>query len=140
MKKKAALKTIYIFSCISVFLPWFTYNAKMMGYCWGFRFIPMLFVPLLLTGIFTFSCKHRDLFAVLAEISSAINIVILIFIFGRWQQYSNIIAGFQWADGFRTATPAYWLSALQFLLLFIFVQIVSIADRHNKSCSREAAG
>lgn len=131
MKAKEALKTVYILSCISLFLPWFTYNAKMMGYCWGFRFLIWFIIPMGIIGAFVFAGKRADFLSVLAELSSAVNIGILVFAFGRWQESSNIIAGFQWKDGFRTATPGFWISALLFILLFAFIQIVSISGRHN---------
>jgi hypothetical protein len=82
-------------------------------------------------GVFVFAGKRADSLSVLAELSSAVNIGILVFAFGRWQESSNIIAGFQWKDGFRTATPGFWISFLLFILLFAFIQIVSISSRQN---------
>ena len=54
MKSKPVLIVSYLLFLISVFLPWFTYNPKVMGYCWGFQFFYLWLVPVIIIGVYVF--------------------------------------------------------------------------------------
>ena len=122
MKRKYVLIISYLLFLISLFLPWFTYNPKVMGYCWGFQFFFMWFVPVTIVGIYVF-WKATTWIFVLSELSLAALLGSYVFAFGRWQEMCNIISGFQWKDGLHTATAGFWVSAALFLILAIQLQM-----------------
>lgn len=119
MKRKPVLTVSFMLFLLSVFLPWFTYNPKVMGYCWGFQFYFLWFVPIVIIGIYIFWKSTAAMFA-LCELSLIAILVSYVFAFGRWQELCNIISGFQWKDGLHTATVGYWIS-LGLFLVFTFL-------------------
>ncbi len=122
MKNKGLLKALFLLAVASFLLPWFTYNARMMGYCWGFFFIKWFALPMGLTGIYLFILPERKAAAFLAELSVAANLILCLIAFGRWQEVANIAGGFHWSDGFRTAQPGFWIAAGLLLALFAVFQ------------------
>lgn len=122
MNQKIHLTAIYILSVLSIFLPWFTYNPDVMGYCWGFQFLKWMILPLLIIGVFLFRIQSGKLLFFLAEMSIIAILAIFVMALGRWQEICNIIEGFQWKDGLHTALPTFWISAGLFLLFFILLQ------------------
>lgn len=122
MQHKKYLKIIFILSVISIFLPWFTYDANIMGYCWGYCFLKWFAVPMIIIALYLFASIDNKVFLAMAELSMVLNLVIMVFAFGRWQEVCNIVEGVQWQDGFVTALPTYWLSAVLFLVFFIVFQ------------------
>ena len=100
-----------------------------MGYCWGFQFIGWLLIPL---GFFGIACILKQpaclhiLFSVLGFLSAA---TLYIIIFGRWQEFRNITAGFHWADGFRTAQPGFWISSILLVMLCIVFHTENLTKR-----------
>ena len=136
MMNKRILKVLYLLSILSFFLPWFTYNARMMGYCWGFQFIKWFILPTAVITIYLFS-KKELMISVLAEISSIANIILMIIAFGMWQQECNIITGFHFTDGFRTALPTFYIALILFLIFFIFLQYTLIQERADNNPSRQ---
>ena len=131
MRKKRLLKVLYFFELLTFFLPWFSYNPKIMGYCWGFEFITWFILPFAILAIYLFG-KKETMISVLAEISSIINIVLSVIIFGRWQEKHNIIEGYHFADGFKTAQPAFYGSFFLFLTFCILLQYTLIKERANE--------
>lgn len=122
MKEKTNIFVVYILQIVSMFLPWFTYNAKVMGYCWGIQYILYFLLPLAMVASFLFSRSPNLVQIILAEFGSVMNLVLLILVFGTWQEGRNIIEGFHWRDGFRTAQPAFWCAAICAVLVFAFLQ------------------
>jgi len=122
MKSKPVLIVSFVLLLLSIFLPWFTYNPKVMGYCWGFQFVHLWLVPVIIIGIYVFWKSTAAMF-VLCELSLIAILGSYIVAFGRWQEMCNIITGFQWKDGLHTATVGYWLSLGIFLLLVVLLQI-----------------
>lgn len=122
MKRKPVLIVSFLLFLFSAFLPWFTYNPKVMGYCWGFQFFYFWLIPVIIIGIYVFWKSTAAMF-VLSELSLIAVLGTYIFAFGRWQEFCNIISGFQWKDGLHTATVGYWLSLGLFLLLVVLLQI-----------------
>ena len=122
MKRKHVLIVSYLLFLFSVFLPWFTYNPKVMGYCWGFQFFYLWLVPVIIIGSYVFWRSTAAIF-VLSELSLIVILGSYIVAFGRWQEMCNIITGFQWKDGLHTATVGFWLSFGLFWLLAVLLQI-----------------
>ena len=122
MKKKTGLFVFYILQIVSLFLPWFTYNAKVMGYCWGTQYIIYFLIPIILVGIYLFSVRIRIVHVIFAEFGAIMNIILLVLIFGTWQEGRNIVAGFRWGDGFRTAQLGFWVAAACSVVMFVLLQ------------------
>ena len=68
MKKLSFDKTLFYLACGCVFLPWFTWDAQMMGYCWGFDFILELAVPLFVIALYLYSESESKLLVLITEI------------------------------------------------------------------------
>ena len=123
MKVKRFLRVIFFLCVASLCLPWFTYNARVMGYRWGLMFAKWYALPFALVGIHLFGKKKGELTAVLGEIAVLANLVISAVVFGRWHEFCNIAAGFRWLDGFRTAQPGFWIAAILMVMLFAAFQV-----------------
>lgn len=123
MKRKTFLRVSFVLSVLSLCLPWFTYNARVMGYRYGIAFVKWYAVPFVFIGIHLFSEKISEVTALLAEVSVTANLVVSVWLFGRWQEICNIAAGFQWTDGFRTAQAGFWIAAGLMLILFFAFQV-----------------
>ena len=63
------------------------------------------------------------MFAALAELSAAIILVVYVMAFGHWQAVYHIAPGFQWLEGFYTATAGYWISLATFFLFVVALQV-----------------
>lgn len=122
MKEKGHVLGSFLLFVLTVFLPWFTFDAKIMGYCWGWHFFKYLAVPIIVIAIYLLQGKGK-MFMVLAELASAIILAVYVIAFGRWQEYFHIAPGFQWMEGFYTATAGYGLSLSMFLLFSVLLQI-----------------
>jgi len=134
MKEKTIARVLYILMLFCVMLPWFTYNPKMMGYCWGWQFLLWMAVPMIGTGIAAFQKEQRTLIWFSALVCQLVNLMILVLALGSWQQVCNIRAGFQWQDGLETATTGYWAAVCVYLLFFWFCagnMIHSIAGKRK---------
>ena len=123
MKLKKFLRILFLLCVFSLCLPWFTYNAKVMGYRWGVLFAKWYALPFVLIGIYLFKEKKSEIAALLAEISAIANLAISVVLFGRWQELCNIAAGFRWGDGFRTAQAGFWAAAGLMLVFFVAFQV-----------------
>lgn len=122
MKRKITIWAVYIGAVLSVFLPWFSYNPTVMGYCWGYSFVKWFAVPMIVFAI-TMAVKRRNkVIVTLSELSLVTNLFILIYAFGGWQEVHNIGGTFNLAEGFITATPYFWLSVVLYLSLFWLFQ------------------
>ena len=125
MKHKTAdaLKGSYILAAGSLFLPWFTYNASMMGYCWGYQFLPWFLVPCFIIGLSLFKSQGNATWTFLTEVSLLTNLGLFVFALGYWQRLCNIRDGFQLMDGLHTAQGGYWLSLGLHTALFILFRV-----------------
>lgn len=131
MKKRSTLIISYFLFVCSLFLPWFTYNPKLMGYCWGFQFFYLWLIPITIIGAFVFAKGKKAMF-ILSELSLATMFGIYIFAIGRWQELRNIISGFHWKDGLHTATVGYWVSLCLFCVLAILLQFhMNFVQEHS---------
>ena len=136
MKLKQFLKGVFVLCVVSLCLPWFTYNAKLMGYRLGLTFVKWYALPLVLIGSYLFREKKSEIGALMAEISVIANLVISVVLFGRWQELCNIVSGFQWTDGFHTAQPGFWIAAGLMMILFAAFQVQfckwQVSDRRSE--------
>lgn len=123
MKRKKLLYGLFVLFVLSIFLPWFTFNAKMMGYCWGYSFLKWLVVPVVIILLYLFQ-ERSKMFAILSELSLVSILMTYVVAFGRWQEVFHIVPGFQWDEGFYTATAGYWIPVLLFIVFSIVMQFV----------------
>lgn len=123
MKTSKYLKAMFGLTVLTFCLPWFTYNAKVMGYCWGYDFLRWFLVPMALVALCLFLPRRNAALILLAEVAQIVNFAGLVCAFGRWQEVCNIQSGFQWQDGFRTVQPGFWVAVSFFVLFFLNFQI-----------------
>ena len=123
MNASKHLKVLFALTLLTLCLPWFTYNAKVMGYCHGYAFMKWFIVPLALVGLCVFYPRRKTLLILLAEAGQLASFFDFAFAFGYWQQVCNIRAGAQWLEGFHTVQPGYWVSVCFFVLFFVSFQI-----------------
>lgn len=122
MKIKGHVLGSFLMFILSIFLPWFTFNAKIMGYCWGWHFLKYFAVPILVIIVYLIQGKGKA-FSVLAEFAVVTIFSVYVLAFVRWQELFHIAPGFQWMEGFYTATVGYWVSFALFLLFSVLFQI-----------------
>lgn len=116
------LNIVFLLFVCSFFLPWFTYDAQMMGYRFGYLFLGWFAIQLIIIALYLTE-KIRGSFAIMiTELSLLANFAALLAAFGRWQEVCNIVGGWQWNDGFYTAQPGFWISAVLSALLFMLFQ------------------
>lgn len=129
-KSCSALKLLYVLSVLSLFLPWFTYNASIMGYCRGFEFLPFFLIPFCISALFLFKFRGSTLWGVLCQASALADVGILVYILGFWQKYRNIRDGFQLTDGLHTAQAGFWL-AVGLHTAFLILLTVSLLGKRE---------
>ena len=120
MKKFSFDKILFYLACGCVFLPWFTWDAQMMGYCWGFDFILELAIPLFIIALFLYSESRSKLLVLITELSAALLVAFTVIAAGKWQDSFNMVTG--WNFNLEPILPTYWISLVVFILLFIAVQ------------------
>lgn len=120
-KSENALRGIYVLTILSLLLPWFTYNASIMGYCWGYLFLSYFLIPILISGLYLFRFRGNLIWGFLCRICAVVNLGILIYALGHWQTLCNIRDGFQLMDGLRTAQSGFWLAAVFHISFFVMV-------------------
>lgn len=134
MNRKTTLFVPYIVFAVSLFLPWFTYNPKVMGYCWGTQYLLYFLIPMVFVGIYVF-CEKQNIFRILlGEFGVIMCLLLLLVVLGTWQEGRNIVAGFRWRDGLRTAQPGFWLSAGCCALMFALMQYHVFARSEQTVC------
>jgi len=127
VKHHTVSRVLFCLGVISLLFPWFTYNAKVMGYCHGYAFFRWLVIPLGVCAISIFGSSRLS-GSFLSEAAVLCCCIMILLAPGRWQEISNIRAGFHWAEGLRTAVITYWLS------LGLFGSLaMSLFARHHKS-------
>ena len=118
------LKLVYLLSVLSLCLPWFTFNAKIMGYRFGFVFWAWFVQYIVVVGavLFTQGMYTGKLALWAAEVSAFLNLGALVDVAGRWMEVCNIKGGFHLREGISAAQPGYWVSAVLFVLFFLLFQ------------------
>ena len=117
------LKIFYVLGILSFLLPWFTYDASIMGYRRGYIFLFLFLIPVILIGFCLFLNKPNRLFRILAQISMVWNLICMVIALGIWQEVCNIKSGFHLLEGIKTAQPGFWFAAVVNIALFILYQI-----------------
>ena len=128
MKASKRLKALFCLTLFALCLQWFTYNAKVMGYRYGFAFIKWFLIPPVLLALCLFWPKRNRILIVLGEVAHIANFTAMITVLGLWQQVCNIKFGFHWREGIRTAQPGYWVAFGFFVIFFVCFQIELIKD------------
>ena len=123
MKATKRLKALFVLTVLSLCLPWFTYNADVMGYRHGFAFLKWFFLPVGVLAVCLFWPKRSNIVIVFGELAQTANFVALVCALGMWQQVCNIKSGFHWLEGIRTAQPGYWVAFGFFVIFFVCFQI-----------------
>ena len=121
MKKIPPYKILFCLACICIFLPWFSWNPKVTGYCWGFDFILELALPMLIISFCIFSGGGSVWLAVLTEIFAIAMVAVVILAAGTWQQVFNISGGLKFS--MRPILPTYRFSLAVYVLLFAALQV-----------------
>ena len=122
MKTESTLKIIFLLAVVSIFLPWFTYDPELMGYCWGWQFLKWLLLPMFMIGSYLFTDVRNIIVFIATELCMVVNLAVLVIAFGRWQEVCHMIGGYHWEDGFPTAQPGYWISVVVFSALAVVLQ------------------
>lgn len=123
MKATKRLKALFVLTLLTLCLPWFTYNAGVMGYRYGFAFLKWFLPPVVVLAICMFWPKRSNIVIVFGELAQTANFVALVCALGMWQQVCNIKSGFHWLEGIRTAQPGYWVAFGFFVIFFVCFQI-----------------
>lgn len=117
MKKTLLMKVLFILSVMGTLLPWFTYNAKVMGYCWGWEFLPYMLIPYIIMALGLFKRQSSRVFHIASVLCMVINAAIMAAAPGCWQIMHNITGAFLWAEGLQTALPAYYITAVLHIIM-----------------------
>jgi len=123
MNASKCLKTLFALTLLTFCLPWFTYNAEVMGCRYGFAFWKWFLPPVGVLAVCLAWPRRSFILIIIGECALAAEFAALVFSFGMWQQVCNIKAGFHWLEGFRTAQPGYWVSVGFFMIFFLCYQI-----------------
>ena len=143
MNASKHLKALFFLTLVTFCLPWFTYNANVMGYRHGIVFLKWFLIPMLMLALCLFWPKKSVAMIILGELVQIVNFAELACALGLWQQVCNIKSGFQWLEGIRTAQPGYWAAVCFFVLLFLNYQVELFNDDRkeagsgrNRSCEK----
>ncbi|MBR4289073.1 MAG: hypothetical protein IKT52_00315 [Oscillospiraceae bacterium] len=128
MKASKRLKALFGLTLLTLCLPWFTYNARVMGYRYGFAFLKWFLVPLAILALCLYWPKRSRILIVLGEAAHISNFTAIFTALGLWQQVCNIKSGFHLLEGIRTAQPGYWMAVGFFVIFFVCFQIELIKD------------
>ena len=120
MKNVSFAKILFYLASGCEFLPWFTWDAQMMGYCWGLDFILELAIPLFISALFLYSESRSKLLVFLTEICALLLVAFTILAAGKWQDSFNMVM--RWNFDLEPILPTYWISLSVFILLFSAVQ------------------
>lgn len=97
---------------VSVAMPWFTFDAQVMGYYWGARTIPWLLIP---AAYIVFYVKHGSL-GVRSDILWGLSLLsfpaIYLYTFFTWPIQNNITGEINVNTSMCTATPCFWFALL----------------------------
>lgn len=131
MTKRKYVKVLYLLTVLTLFLPWFTYNARVMGYRFGFAFLKWFAVPMVFLALSLFSPGRNRFMIILAELAHLGNFAALFCALGFWQQVCNIKSGFHLLEGLKTAQVGYWIAVVSFSALFVSYQIELVRGTAN---------
>lgn len=121
MKKRNAVKLLSVLACLSLLLPWFSWNPGVMGYCYGFDFALFLGVPLLGAGGYLWWSPAGRGFGVLAGACAVLVVAGTVLAIGYWQILWNMTG--QWKFMLKPVLPGYWVSLAVYIALFATVLI-----------------
>lgn len=121
MKKRNAVKFLPVLACLSLLLPWFSWNPGVMGYCFGLDFARFLGIPLLVAGGYLWWSPAGRGFGILAGLCAAAVVAAAVLAIGCWQILFNMTG--QWKFMLKPVLPGYWVSLAVYIALFAAVLI-----------------
>lgn len=127
VKKAFCLSGVLVLA--SVAMPWFTFDAQIMGYYWGAGTIPWTLIP---AGYIVFYARHGSLGAgsdILWELSLLSFPATYLYTFFTWPIQSNITGEINVSTSMCTATPFFWFSLLS---ACVFAAAGSLYPMKNK--------
>ena len=136
MITKKYIKVLYLLMVLALFLPWFTYNPRVMGYRFGFVFLKWFAVPLVILALSLFRSGKNRILIILAELAQLGFLAALICALGFWQQVCNIKSGFHLMEGLKTAQVGYWIAVAAFFVQFACYQIELVGGAIHQKRSR----
>lgn len=136
MKEARLMRALLILSITGTLLPWFTYNAKVMGYCWGWEFLPYMLVPYIIMALGLFKRQSSRTLHTASVLCGAINTAIIAAAPGCWQIMHNITGAFLWTEGLQTALPAYYTTVVLHVVMLTVSATRSGTD-HDKRQAKQ---
>ncbi len=98
-------------ACLSMFLPWFSFNPGITGYMWGFSFFPHWLVPIAFILVYQFLLDEKNVVCViLMELSLLAVPCVLLYDMATWHVMS-ITGEISLQTGLTTAQPTFWAAA-----------------------------
>lgn len=119
MKKLDFCKISFIFACLGLFLPWFSYNPKMTGYLWGIHYVHYFMLPMFFVMLFAFSGENTLWVKIAGVVSALLNIPLLIIAWGRFDIVCFVKD--EWAFNTRVLRFGSFISLALFGILLVAV-------------------
>lgn len=127
---RKATKMLFVLSVASLVLPWFTYNSKIMGYCFGSEFYVYFIAPMILVWFALFGKGH----VLLGVFGAMSNMAVLVYALGGWMKIHNISSEFLLREGIHTSVSGFWISfALFGCLLASMITDILMMSRNAES-------
>lgn len=127
MDIRKAAKMLYILSAASLVLPWFTYNADIMGYCFGSEFYVFFIIPMLMVWYMLYGNGPGWL----GLLGVLMNLTVLVYALGGWMRLHNITSVYMLKEGIHTAVSGFWVSCILFISLLAAVAADVLTENHN---------
>jgi len=128
MDIRKASKMLFVLSAASLVLPWFTYNAEIMGYCFGSEFYVYFVAPMVMLWLALFGKGH----VLLGIFGAMTNIAILVYALGGWMKIHNISSEFMLIEGIHTSVFGFWVSFVLFGALLASVITENMKMNRNE--------
>lgn len=130
MCTRKATKMLFVLSVASLVLPWFTYNSKIMGYCFGSEFYVYFIAPMILVWYALFGKGH----VLLGVFGAMTNMAVLVYALGGWMKIHNISSEFLLREGIHTSVYGFWVSFVLFgFLLASMITDILMMSRNGES-------
>lgn len=98
-------------ACLSMFLPWFSFNPGITGYMWGFSFFPHWLVPITFILVYQFLLDEKNAgYVILMELSLLAVPCVLLYDMAAWHVMA-VTGEASLQTGLATAQPTFWVTA-----------------------------
>jgi len=124
-----AFMVVSIAACLSMFLPWFSFNPAVTGYMWGFDFLPHWVVPIsFILAYHFFLDKRNKACVILMELSLLAVPCVLLYDMAAWH-FMGITGEVSLQIGLTTAQPGFWVAAGLSVASFLAYQATLLNKR-----------